>query len=140
MYYNSFIRRCSAFDVFFTGINEIRRAAINVFTTRLILKSNVFFFSFDSIWFFSNAFCLLRWKNKQMIKIKTLNLKQMKSSCEKSKQKNVFWYGGHLFPFVSRFGDKDLNNLIEDSKAKSTKKYTTPSKSYNSNKPHSYNR
>ena len=30
---NSFRRRCSAFDVFFAGMNEIRRA-INVFTAR----------------------------------------------------------------------------------------------------------
>ena len=37
---------------------------------------------------------------------------------------------GVTFPLSqdSELGDKDLNNLVEESKAKNTKKYTTPSK------------
>ena len=64
-----------------------------------------------------------------MIKTKTLNLKLKKGSCEKSKQKDVFRYGV-TFPLSqdSELGDKDLNNLVEKSKAKNTKKYTTPFK------------
>ena len=62
------------------------------------------FFSFDSTWFIECVlFAATMKKHKQMIKTKTLNLKLKKGSCEKSKQKNVLWYGGHL-SLVSRFG------------------------------------
>ena len=46
-YYNSFRRRCSTFDVFFVGINEIQQP-INLFTASWILQCDVFFFF---VWF-----------------------------------------------------------------------------------------
>ena len=114
--YNSFRRSFSAFDVSFAGINEIRRA-INVFTARWILQCNIFFFSFDSICILECVLFVAMKKHKQMIKTKILNLKHIKSSCEKTKtkKKKVFWYGPR-------------NNLVEESKAKNTKNYTTPYK------------
>ena len=60
-----------------------------------------------------------------MIKTKTLNLKLNKGSCEKSKKKMSFDISS---PFPCLGDSEDLNNLVEESKAKNTKKYTTPSK------------
>ena len=89
-YYNSFRRRCSTFDVFFVGINEIQQP-INLFTASWILQCDVFFFF---VWF---NFAVMK-KHKQMIKTKTLNLKLKKGSCEKLKQKKCLLIWGSPFP------------------------------------------
>ena len=88
-YYNSFRRRCSTFDVFFVGINEIQQP-INLFTASWILQCDVFFF-----------FCLIQLccneKTQTNDKNKNIEFETEKRKLREIKtKKNVFWYGGHL--------------------------------------------
>ena len=58
-----------------------------------------------------------------------MNLNSKKVAVRNQNKKMSFDIGV-TFPLSqdSELGDKDLNNLVEESKAKKTKKYTTPSK------------
>ena len=88
------------------------------------------FFSFDSTWFIECVlFAATMKKYKQMIKTKTLNLNSKKVAVRNQNKKMSFDMGvTFLLSQDSELGYKDLNNLVEESKAKNTMKYTTPFK------------
>ena len=102
IYYNSFRRRCSAFDVFSAGINEIRRAIKCIYHPLNFAMWRLLFFVRFDLFFECVLFVGIK-KHKQIIKTKTLNLKHKKKIAVRNQnEKKVFWYRGNL-SLVPRF-------------------------------------